>query len=389
LALAESKPIQVDIEDVGIAPPSILEDEWPGGHTGSTHSTLSIIIPIVRFIGQLKKTLKSRVISRATIKSYDDYFRAILGTYPEQYQDHSETYLDPFCLHAIIPLHLARFHLYRHNLNSHSSHQERTEAIDRCVSVALETVRYFSRTMHTPVSVEASAHSTQNWRDPLLAAMDNTICRHLWRCSLILCFRGEYHAALTCLRVSRIVNDTRKMNIACGRNLAFFLDKLTERSHGGTVALRELETDFELLAYVTGDLQGDIYNAFVWNTSEPSYPRSTVQSPNDPAPLSMPFSDEDVPASALLTDKEMKDWGGWDRVERQIGTLLAEQQRQLHMQHQQSAQQQQPLPPPIYHRPAHNETKRLQLAPLEAAPRTTTASTPPAGASRISIANII
>jgi hypothetical protein len=402
--LTENKPLQVEIGDVDIQWPSSVDDRWLEAQDAAktysgepTHSTIAIIIPVIRFIGQLKKTLKAPVISKSVLRTYDEYFQAILRTYPEQYQHHADVYLEPFCLNAIIPLQLARFQLYRHNLNTHASPQERTEALDRCVSVALETTRYFSRSMRAPTpSTNSPGHATQSWRDLLLASMDNTTCRHIWRCTLVLCFRGEYNAALTCLRVARTIDDARKLNIACGRNLSFFLEKLVERLHGDTLTQRELEMDFELLAYASGDLQGDIDNAFVWQGSEPSHPHSAALSPNDPTVPSQPFADEDLPASALLTEKEMKDWGGWEHVERQIGVLIEEQQKQMQRQHiqlspshQQQQQQQPPPPPPLYHRPAHNEQKRVHLAPPEAAPNPSGSSTPSAGASRISIANII
>jgi hypothetical protein len=376
------------------------DDQWLKVETFSNepvHSTIAIISPVIRFIGQLKTTLKSPVVSRTTLKTYDDYFHAILCTYPEQYQHHSDVYLEPFCLNAIFPLQLTRFQLYRHNLNAHSSPQERTEAIDRCVSVALETTRYLSRTMRVPNSpTDSSGYAIQSWRDLLLASMSNTTCRHIWRCTLMLCFRGEYNAALTCLHVSRTIDDARKLNIACGRNLSFFLEKLIETMHGNILTQRDLENDFELLAYASGDLQGDMNNAFVWTGSEPGYPQSAALSPNDSTVSSQPFADEGLPASALLTEKEMKDWGGWEHVERQIGILMEQQQKQAQTQHiqtnqtnQHQLQLQQPPPPPLFHRPAHNETKRVHLSPPEGPPAAGSTSTPSAGASRISIANII
>ncbi|KAF2423763.1 hypothetical protein EJ08DRAFT_700880 [Tothia fuscella] len=394
LAMGESKPLQIDIESLTIQPPNLAEDQWLDQQNNSSasspnHSTISVVMPVIRFLGQLKQTLKSQVISRAVLNSYDEFFRAIMETYPDQYQYHSETYLEPFCLNGIVPLQLARFQLYRHNLNPQCSQQERSEALDRCLSVALDTIKYVSRSMRTPSpSIDNSGYPKQSWRDLLLASITNTTCRHMWRCSLVLCFRGEYSAALTCLQVLRTIDDARKLNIACGRNLSFFLDKLLEKVHNSTPTRQELELDFELLAYVSGDLQGDLDNAFVWTGSEPSYPLNISQSISGPTAADATFSDEGLPASALLTEKEMKDWGGWDCVERLIGMLIEEQQKQIQRQHLHGGhhQPQQPLQPLNYHRPAHNEMKRVHLAPLEPAPST---STPPAGASRISIANII
>jgi hypothetical protein len=191
--------------------------------------------------------------------------------------------------------------------------------------------------------------------------------------------------------VAKTIDDARKLNIACGRNLSFFLEKLVERLHNNTLTQHELEMDFELLAYASGDLQGDINNAFVWQGSELSYLPGASLSPDDPTRSSQPFSDEGLPASALLTEKEIKDWGGWEHAEQQIGVLIEEQQKQIQRQHIQPNpnHQQQPPPPPLYHRSAHNEQKRVQLAPPAAAANPSGNSTPSAGASRISIANII
>ena len=253
-----------------------------------------------------------------------------MDAYPEKYQPHSDTYLEPFCINAVIPLLLVRFQLYRHNLNSHTSYEERAEALDRCVFVALETVRYFSRTMQTPSPVgDPSEYATKSWRDLLLASTNNTTCRHVWRCTLMLCFRGEYNAALTCLRVLKTIDKHRKLNIAGGRNLSFFLDKLIERLRSSTSPQNDVDSDFELLAYATGDLQADINNGFAWTRSESPHPSSTGLPPNEFTAPSVPFADEDLPATSLLTEKEVNDWGGWERVERQIGILVEEQQKQV------------------------------------------------------------
>jgi hypothetical protein len=344
--------------------------------------TMNTVVPVVRFTAQLKRTLKSHVISRPTLQTYDDYFRAILGGFPEEYQLSCETYLEPFALIALIPFQLARFQLYRHNLNAYCSPQERTDAIDRCHSVALETVRYISRCMQIPTSSSTHSSSTlKTWQEALNASANNLLCRHVWRCTLMLCLRGEFSAATTCIRFSTAIGETRKLNIACGRYLAFFLDKLIERVQSGLASQQEVEMDFEILAYASGDMQGELDNSFVWAGAQIPQPSSSGGSPNLSTPSSMPsqpFADEGLPASALLTEKERMDWGGWERVERQISMLRDEQQRRL--QHQ---------PPPLYHRPTHNDTKKVQFAPPESTPSPGVSSTPSAGASRISIANII
>lgn len=389
LSLAENKPLQLDLGERDIPWSSNVDEKWlhPQGiarpfPSQLTHLTVNTVLPVVRFTAQLKKTLKSHVISRPTLQTYDDYFRAILSAFPEECQLSCETYLEPFALNALIPFQLARFQLYRHNLNAYCSPQERTDAIGRCYSVALETVRYVSRCMLQPPSTPPrSTDVIKTWQEVLNAAVNNLLCRHVWRCALILCLRGEFAAAMICVRFHAAIGETRKLNIACGRYLAFFLDKLIERAQSGLASQQEVEMDFEILAYASGDMQGELDNGFVWAGAQLSQPASSAASPHlstGNGMQSQPFADEGLPASALLTEKERTDWGGWERVERQISMLTDEKQRRLR-----------PQPPPLYHRPSRHDTKRVQLAPPESTPSPGASSTPSAGAARISIANII
>jgi hypothetical protein len=212
----------------------------------------------------------------------------------------------------------------------------------------------------------------ESFRDLIRGQADNFLCKHIWRITLILCFKGDYSGALTCARLSATIGDIRKVNVACGRNLSLFLDRLSERTKAGVATQTHLELDEEMLVYASGDLQGDPENAWVWAGSETQPVNSAPANPED-----LP------PSSALLTEKELNDWGGWERVERLLHELIDEQQRQSRAQHP-------------YYQPQHNPTKRLQLSPSEmsASPTVGTAGTtgspvPSAGASRISIANII
>jgi hypothetical protein len=362
-----------------------------------THLTIATVIPVIRFTAQLKKTLSDHVISQPTLTTYDEYFRSILNGFPEQYQLESQSYLEPLALNALIPFQLARFQLYRHNLNAYCSPHERTDAINRCHMVALDTVQYILRSMQTPPSSpDDSSPTGKTWQDLLNASAQNLLCRHVWRCTLILCLRGEFTAALTCIRFSAAIGETRKLNIACGRYLSFFLDKLIERVQSGLASQQEVEMDFEILAYASGDMQGELENGFVWAGAQFPVPASSAGiSPfsnlTSTASTSQPFGDEGLPASALLTEREKTDWGGWERVERQVGILIDEHRSRGQRQSQPGSTRHQNLhrPPPLYHRPEHNETKRVQLGPPEGTPSPGASSTPSAGASRISIANII
>ncbi|QDS77548.1 hypothetical protein FKW77_001136 [Venturia effusa] len=391
LSLVENKPLQLDVGDNEIpwSGPFNVEDNWIATRGNGralpvelTNQTSNTVIPVMRFIIQLKKTLKDHVVSRPTLQTYDDYFRAILSSFPEEYQLSCERYLEPFALCALIPFQLARFQLYRHNLNAYCSPQERTDALDRCHSVALETARYISRCMLNPPSTSPRSSSViQTWQEVVNAAANNTLCRHVWRCTLILCLRRDFTAAMACVRFHAAIGETRKLNIACGRYLAFFLEKLIERVQSGHAAQQEVEMDFEILAYASGDMQGDVDNGFVWAGAPMPQLASSSASPNlstGSGSYSNPFADEGLPASALLTDQERTDWGGWERVERQISVLAEGRPRQT-----------QPPAPPVYRKSPNRETQKVQLAPPASTPSHGASSTPSAGAARISIANII
>jgi hypothetical protein len=245
--------------------------------------------------------------------------------------------------------------------------------MSRCLSAAQDTLKYIDRAMlpppESPVQGSFGDQAPASFRDLVRAQADNFICKHIWRITLILCFKANYSAALTCVRLSTIIGDIRKVNVACGRFLSVFLSRLCERVKAGAAA-HLIETDEEMLAYASGDLQGDPENAWVWTGSESDFVNGAPANPDD-----LP------PSSALLTEKELGDWGGWERVQRLLLDLMEEQQQQRQKQPQNQVQNQSQN---AYHQPAHNPTKRLQLSQPDAS-----SAGPPAGASRISIANII
>jgi len=373
-------------------------------------------------VSELKKTLKSPTIPQATLKTYDEYFRMILSSYPEECQPHSDTYLDPFTLTLCIPLLSARFILYRHNIKPYATPPDRSDAITRIATIAQDTVRLLARTMQPPPN--HNGDRTASWSDLLKAQADNATCRHLWRCTMALAFRGDFEGALACVRVCRAIGDMRKINIACGRNLSYFLERLTDRmgifaARGwvstGTGAgaggwQRELEGDEEMLALLTGDMQGDWDCAWVWARSEK---RGSVAASSGGGRSALEETSTsnlrmngtgngspervDVPYSSLLTEKEINDWGGFERCERLIEGLKEERRRWEGRWREGNA---------YYHRSSQNEAKRLHLTPPEGSTTTMQTQTQnqqspgpitgtgsggstPVGASRISIANII
>jgi hypothetical protein len=185
----------------------------------------------------------------------------------------------------------------------------------------------------------------------------------------------------------------------------------------GTSPGSELDESEEMIAYASGDLQSDPDNAWIWagvrgssssnsnnnsgnnnnnnnnnsgnnnnnssnNNSNNSGSNNNTSSSNSNSNNNTQSKDLDEealrgaqavprPTTALLTEAEKNDWGGWEGVEQVLKELVE-------IQHK--ARQR-------YYRPAHNPHKRVQLDNSEERPpRRVPAS---AAASRISIANII
>ncbi|GME31940.1 hypothetical protein GTA08_BOTSDO07339 [Neofusicoccum parvum] len=437
LSLEVGRPVLIDDEDCEVPWPSAVDDSYiqphgisrpPPGH--SSMSALTTAIPVMRYVSQLKRTLKSRTVAHGTLQTFEEYFRAIMSSFPDTHQLMTDSYVDPGLLTSVLVLHFTRFHLSRHNLSSACHPAERVDALNRCLAVAQDTAKYISRSMLSPPAFHDApgepSFRGDSWQARILASAKHMLCTHLWRCTLILCFRADYSSALTCVRVSTAIGSLRKVNTACGRNLAFFLDRLTERIQSGNGSQNMLEMDEEMLAYVSGDLQGCTENSWVWAGSETGIklntpPATQPQNPmnaaaKDPAKARnssggsengepMQEDDERYPAprmNSMLTDKESREWGGWERVERQIATLL-EEQRSRQAQAQAHTQMQQPA---FYQPSPHNAGKRVQLGPeagslagpapgAEAGggagppPGSSGSSASAGGTSRISIANII
>jgi hypothetical protein len=297
-------------------------------------ANLTAIFPVARFTSELKNTLKLRIIPPAILQQYDQYFLVVMNALPEAHRINLSAPLDPSCLFPALSLQIARFHLDRHNLSSVSPLPERVQAIERCVQVAKDTVQYIYR------MTQAS-----QWQRGIIASANSILCTHLWRCTLVLCFRGKFREALECLGVSAVIGSVRRVNVSCGRNLSFFLDRLGDRIKAGRSLPQHLEQDEEMLAYLAGDLQGSVEASWIWNGDEagisrtaltPSHPGSSDINPGmESAHHSRP--------SGLLTDSEVRDWPGWERLQQTMAEFLERSTEQVQpLQHHRSHP-----PPPI------------------------------------------
>lgn len=175
------------------------------------------------------------------------------------------------------------------------------------------------------------------------------LCMHIWRCTLFLLFGGHWEAALTCVRAHAAVGFAREVNVACGKNIAFFIEVLIEKKRSSAGKGREVQPqgylgqrprfdmDEEVLAYLSADLQaGD--EAWVWQGREVLGMRSPVSSMGggmvSPSPsLSREGGDREMSGVGMsglsggllvLTETEARDWGGWERVQYLIDVLARE-----------------------------------------------------------------
>ena len=314
------KPVLINDQDCDADLPCPVDEQYLTEGTvpdGQQTTPLLATIHVVRSMGQLTRTLRSVSIGPSTLETFERHFNACLATFPSQYHPKSDQYLDPRSLAPIIYLQNARFILHRHNISPFSPREVRSSAMDYCTSTALDTAQLLSRCMRNP-------SGTYDWR-PLFASSAGTLlCTHIWRCLLLLLFRQEFSAALVCAQASCTIGDSRRVNTSCGRYTAFFLKCLIsrlQRDHGV-----DLERDEEMMAYVSGDMQGTSDGSWVWQGSETGSELESV-------PSTVPNPRSNTPG---WSNESSEDWEGWEWLEHTIQYLLTEAQK-YQQQQQQSA----------------------------------------------------
>lgn len=385
ISLETSKPMIINESDCEISLPSSLEDRYiqpnssfrsmakPAHFTGFVAN-----IHITRLYAPLHQVLRSSVVLPQTLQSFDEELRLKLLVLPEAYQPDSSALFDVTALPTIFCLLSARFHMYRRNLTPLSGSTERANALKRCVSVSRDTAKYVSRALHNPPKQD----SGKGWEERVASIASNTVCLHLWRCILVLCFQGEYKAALVCLHLSRTIGNVRKTNLACGKNVAFFLERMFDRVRSGQATSQQLEQDEEMIAYVSADAQSSLQHSWVWVGDNLTSSSSTQEAA--PTAIRSPGTDEPMRDALPLRTPSGSPMNGateaddWAQAEQMIRQLMDEH---LHRSTQ----------PPAYYPPPHNPVKRVQLATdVLSPPKPTPNPSPtPSGTSRISIANII
>ncbi|GLB06336.1 hypothetical protein AtubIFM57258_001639 [Aspergillus tubingensis] len=369
LALEMGKPVLINDQDCDVGLPCPIDEQYlsDGGVVPESPQTSPLLatIHVVRSIGQLSRTLKSPTMSLGTLETFERHFSTCLATFPPQYHPTADQYLDPRTLAPILYLQNARLILHRHNISPFCPPETRTSSLDYCVSTAQDTARLLSRCMRPPSSPGSGFTATNgdDWR-PLLASSAGTmLCVHLWRCALLLLFRQNFAPALVCVQACTAIDDSRAVNMACGRYLAFFLKVVLDRLRRNELAV--LERDEELMVYVSGDMQGSAEGNWVWQGSETGS-QLEVMSPKVSSPVA--YSHPEANAGP-------EGWEGWKWVEQTVQYLHERQQQQ---------QQQQDL---------QHRTKPAESAYLgpESATASSDATTPQSSSShsRMTIASII
>ncbi|KAF1995649.1 hypothetical protein P154DRAFT_342735 [Amniculicola lignicola CBS 123094] len=388
-SLESNYPALINEDDCETPLPSPIEDRYIQAQgftrpssTQPPFTGLLAVIHVVRLFSSLYQTTKPSIMTSQVLQAWNEKFHSVLMLLPEPYDPGADVNLEPAALVPLLTLQLARFHLYRHNISPVCRPPERAEALRRCTTVAQDTAKYISRTLHAQ---SARPESDRSWHTMVTSIASHSMCLHLWRCMLMLCFRSDYDGALMCLHLASAIGSLRKINTACGKHLSSFLDHLLDRTRSGSGA-HLLEHDEEMLAYVSADMQGDLEHSWVWNNTG-AVDHMHTRGPTTPPgalPTHIRGSGEAMPSTHLPlrpgtgsseNGNEMREWDDWVRVEQMMRQLMEEHRARL-------------AQPPSYYTTSHNPVKRVQLGPE--APNSPTRSTPvSSSASRISIAKLI
>ncbi|KAL8995025.1 MAG: hypothetical protein Q9169_005173 [Polycauliona sp. 2 TL-2023] len=370
LSLELGRPAMIHDDECEINPPTPKDTSERARDSVKARATpsQSPLVPtvqVIRGISRLLKTLKEPTIPLSTLQSFDVLFDDCMELFPAHHQVNTHGPLDPHQIPPLIYLQNARLMLHRHNLTTKNALGSRSQAADECIKIAKRTSSFLARCM-----LDGSGQPTlsrgghEPWRGPFISAANAFLCTHIWRCSLFLCYRAKYEDALICTRASAAMGSARPVNVACGRYFEFFLQRLQSKlDEKGEL----YEADEELLALVSGDLQGSADSAWVWS-DEASRTAGNARTRLSPVTT--------TPLTAMDDDYS---WSNWDGV---LDTLARLRQNQR--QRQQPHQQQPPKPPLTL--PPHVQQPAASLA-SPVSPGGT--ETPQSGSSRIRIADIM
>ena len=359
--------------ETGLSSPTVTSETQGDDHGRRTASTQSPLVPTVhtiRVISKLLKLLKEPSISPPALQTFDVLFEDCLDLFPTHHQLNAFGPLDPHEIPGLIYLQNARLMLHRHNLGIKNKPSARLHATDECTKIAKQSTRLLARCMSdaSGAATIQSQPSPERWRSSLISAASAFLCTHIWRCSLFLCLRQDYEDALVCARASAGIGSARPVNVACGRYLEFFLQRLLPRLQDGMFSI---ETDEEMLALVSGDLQGSAENSWIWKDMDGGSPanESTRFSPINRTPIT-------------AHEEEYSSWSNWDGILDTLTRLLQAKRQQAQGQQQYPPQEARiplKLPSQVQQQPAH------LASPVSPGG----SETPQSGSSRIRIADIM
>lgn len=325
ISLEYGRPPFIKDTDISVNLPTAAEDHQiyeAGILPPSNPTSCNMILPIldvIRAISPLIEVLRTPIIPESTLKIFDAHFAACIAAFPPSFVLNSHEPLDPQALVPMCYLMNARLVLHRHNLTTFCQQDTRFNAIEQCLRTSLDSAALISRAMawtkHSQ-SFDTAAHAMT--------------CTHIWRCTLFLLYGGQFDAALTCIRASSLIGTLRDVNICCGRNIAFFLDVLIERRRSGSLlGSRDFRDqsylDEELIAYLSGDLQANLDNSWIWQENEVGLDMDESKGRDDTLPnFSMREVIKSEESKSIYTELDMKNWGGWQRIEYQVGVLAQE-----------------------------------------------------------------
>lgn len=322
LGLELGKPLLIHDGDCDTAYPEAAEDDQiteKGIQERTSSTPLLATIHIVRSFQSLTSLLKSRSLPRDALEGREHYFDGCLSLLPQRFHPAAREPLDPRTIAPLIWLQNARLILQRHNLSPASSPACRLQAMEQCVMIARDTARILSRCLEASFP---SKHALAQRRSALAMSASTLLCMHLWRCLLLLLFRGEYAPALALVQAASAIGPARQVNGFCGRYVEFFLrtiDARIQMGHRGN-----FDHDEELIAYASGDLQNSPDSSWIWEEHDGQPESNWVDSvgaaanPSDPAGS----TSSDGGPTADESDAEVGDWRGWDRIADQVQSLL-------------------------------------------------------------------
>ena len=335
MSLEFSKPLQIDDDDCDVRLPTIADDhvafDAQQKPSITAQSDFLGAIKTARCAGRLRKALRNPIVEGPTLATFDDLFASCALSFSSQARPHSSQQLEPESLPTLIFLQNSRLVLDRHNLSACGSPDVRSAAVDRCVATARDTARLFARVIDfspSPTAHDSSAGRSSR-QSRLTSVASTPVCMHIWRCTLFLVFRGHYSEAMTLVRAAATIGKQRSVNPACGRQLAFFVDTITEKLARGE--RYGLQMDEELLIYASGDMQGESESAWAWREAQIGGPGDAIVSPVSQSSDVSRRGSSNMPSPQLAADgvDGGENWSGWEQIISGLQALQDEQRGQI------------------------------------------------------------